>query len=342
MLDDLKLIHERDAQDALGAAARQVEQLNYEFDIFQDQLAIQNIVVAAMGGSAAAALLTQSWPGYKLPFEICRNYDLPPYVSDKTYVIAASYSGGTEETLEALAQAEKRGAQIAVVAGGGKLAQRAAEQNYPIAGLPRIEQPRFTLGYWLKAFMSLLEQGGLAEAGTVKRLAGSADFLQASIQQWLPTVPAGKNLAKQLALEIIGKSAVIYAGPKLWPAAYRWKIGFNESAKHVAWINQLPEFNHNEMTGWSAQPVQKPYAVIDIRSRLEHPRIQKRFEITERLLSGRRPAPLVIEAQGKTLLEQLLWTSLLGDFVTLYTAVANGINPTPLELVSKFKKAMED
>jgi glucose/mannose-6-phosphate isomerase len=341
MLDDLKFIHEKDAQDALGAAEKQPEQLGYAFEVFQDQIKAENIVFAGMGGSAAAALVSQSWPGELVPFEVVRNYDIPAYVSPKTYFIAASYSGNTEETLEALTQAEAKGAQIAIITAGGTLADRAYEKNYPLALLPPTPQPRYTLGYSFAALLTLLEQAGLTEKEAVGELTSTAGFLRQATQGWLSTVPASRNLAKQLALESIGKSAVIYAGPKLWPAAYRWKIGFNETAKQVAWANQLPEFNHNELTGWSEQPIQKPYAVIDIRSNLEHERVQKRFEVSERLLSGRRPAPLVVEPQGESLLEQLLWTMLLGDYVTIYTALANGLNPTPLDLVTKFKKEME-
>ena len=342
MLDDLKYIHEHDAADALGIAEKQYQQLGYEFEVFQDQIDVDNIVYAGMGGSALAALLSQTWPGHTKPFEVARGYDIPAYVNEKTYFIAASYSGNTEETLSAIAQAEERGAQIAVIAGGGKLADIANEKNYPLALLPKAEQPRYAVLYNLKALLVLLEQAGLVGAEAIKELEQTADFLQQAVQPWLPTVPTKDNPAKKIALDVIGKSAVIYGGAKLWPAAYKWKISFNENAKHVAWWGQYPEFNHNEFMGWTEQPVDKPYAVIDLRSSLEHPRIQKRFEVSERLLSGKRPAPIVVQAEGTTMLEQLVWTVAFGDFVTLYTALANGLNPAPVELIEKFKKSLDD
>jgi len=141
---------------------------------------------------------------------------------------------------------------------------------------------------------------------------------------------------------VVGKSAVIYGGPKMFPAAYKWKISFNENAKHIAWVNQIPEFNHNEFIGWSKQPVDKPYAVIDLRSNLEHERVQKRFEVTARLLSGMRPEPHVVQAEGETLLEQLLWMAVYGDFVTLYLAILHGLDPAPVDLVEKFKTEMNN
>ncbi len=341
MLDDLKLLHEKDPQDTLGIAERQYKQLDHQFEVTQPQLDVDNIVYAGMGGSSLAALVSISWPGYDKPFEIVRNYDIPAYVSEKTYFIAASYSGNTEETLEALKQAEARGAKVAIIAGGGKLAETAENKGYPLARLPKAEQPRYAVLYNLKALLVLLVGAGLIDQAKITELEQSADFLQKSVQAWLPTVPTANNPAKQMAQECIGNSAVIYGGPKLWPSAYKWKISFNENAKQVAWANQFPEFNHNEFMGWTEQPTQKPYTVFDLRSNLEHPRIHKRFEVSERLLSGKRPAPIVIEVQGQTILEQLLWSIALGDFVTLYTALLSGINPAPVDLIEKFKKSLD-
>jgi glucose/mannose-6-phosphate isomerase len=107
-------------------------------------------------------------------------------------------------------------------------------------------------------------------------------------------------------------------------------------------VNQYLEFNHNEMMCLTNQPVDKPYSVIDIRRNLEQPRVQKRFEVSERLLSGVRPSPMVVVPQGEALLQQLLWAIGLGDFVSLYTALLNGINPTPVDLIEKFKKSLDD
>ncbi|HEX4773911.1 MAG TPA: bifunctional phosphoglucose/phosphomannose isomerase [Candidatus Saccharimonadales bacterium] len=342
MLDDLKMIHERDPQDTLGIAQRQWQQLSYEFETSQSPVNVDNIIYAGMGGSSLAAVVSTSWPGYNIPFQVVRDYDIPDYVSERTYFIAASYSGNTEETLSALEQAEARGAQIAVIAGGGKLVEIAEAKGYPLAILPKAEQPRYAVFYNLRALLALLNQAGLTDKAQLAELEKADDFVRSIVEPWIATVPTNKNQAKQIALECIGKSAVVYAGPKLAPAAYKWKISFNENAKQIAWWNSYPEFNHNEFMGWTKQPTQKPYAVIDLRSSLEHPRIQKRFEVSERLLSGLRPAPIVVEAEGKTLLEHLLWTIALGDFVTIYTALLNGVNPAPVDLIEKFKKALDE
>lgn len=341
MLDDLKLIHERDAQDALGVIEKQWQQLKHDYGVsFEPTGGIQNVVLAGMGGSALAASLLSSWPGVKVPFEIVRQYELPAYVGANTLFIASSYSGNTEETLAALDIAQARGCQIAVIAAGGELEAKAQENNYRFYKIPYGFQPRMAVFYNFAGLVQLLSGAGLVADSALNELHETADWLSTQQADFLPTVPADKNPAKQLALELMGKSPVIYAGPKLFPAAYKWKINFNENAKNVAWCNQLPEFNHNEFLGWTSHPVDKPYGVIDLRSNLENERVKKRFEISERLLSGLRPRTQVVNAQGSTVLQQLLWTIALGDFVSLYLALLNGINPTPVDPIEKLKKAL--
>jgi glucose/mannose-6-phosphate isomerase len=342
MLDDLKYIHQKDAQDALGVAEKQANQLllNLELTPAPKSDHVYNVVLAGMGGSALAAVIAQTWLKLPEPFEIVRGYEAPGYLDKDSLFIASSYSGNTEETLAALEQAEKQNAQIAVMASGGKLAEIAQTKGYPLALLPGGLQPRHATLASLKALATILD-GFRVTKSSADELTAVSEFLKAASASWLPTVPASQNQAKKIAQELMGKSAVIYSGPKLFPAAYKWKININENAKQVAWCNQLPEFNHNEMMGWTEQPVQKPYGVIEIRSNLEDPRIQKRFEITEKVLSGKRPSPLIIQPEGQSLLEQLLWAITLGDFVSLYLALLNNLNPTPVELIEKFKKALE-
>lgn len=342
MLDDLKYIHERDAQDALGVAEKQWQQLTQDYDVTVEvNETIRNVVLAGMGGSALPAVFLKSWPGLTVPLEIVRDYSLPAYVGKDTLFISSSYSGNTEETLSALDEAEAKGAKIVVIAAGGKLADRARTKQHPLFTIPGGIQPRMSSFYFLAAFVSLLEPLGIIPAGSKQGLHEAAEWLRDRVDAWRPDVKTEDNTAKQLALELMGKSVVVYSGPLLFPAANKWKICFNENAKNVAWCNQYPEFNHNEFIGWSSHPTDKPYAIVEIRSNLEHPRVQKRFEVAERLLSGMRPSPHVVQPKGETPLQQLLWSANMGDFTSLYLALLNGLNPTPVDLVEKLKTELE-
>jgi glucose/mannose-6-phosphate isomerase len=343
VLDDLKYIHNRDSDDALGVAGKQSEQLKHAFSVtVKPQAPLRNVILAGMGGSALPGVFLQSWPRLPLPFEIVRGYNLPDYVNESTLVISSSYSGTTEETLSALAEAQNKNAQIVVIAAGGDLAEKARSNDYPLYTIPGGIQPRMSSFFFLKAFTELFGEVGLIDKSRIDELAGAADWLAEEMTQWKADVATSANLAKQIALELVGKTIIVYSGPVLAPSANKWKICMNENAKNLAWWNQYPEFNHNEFIGWSSHPVNKPFAVVEIRSQLEHPRVQKRFTVSERLISGKRPAPTVVEPRGDTVLKQLLWTSALGDHVSIYLALLNGLNPTPVDLVEKLKAELNN
>ncbi|TXG76566.1 bifunctional phosphoglucose/phosphomannose isomerase [Patescibacteria group bacterium] len=340
MLDDLKYIHQKDKSDALGFVAKQPGQLTHTFGVSGVATKPKQVVFSGMGGSSLVAELAMTWPKLSVPFVISKSYDLPSFVGKDTLVICASYSGHTEETLASLDLALEVGANVAVIAHGGVLLERAEEHNLPVAVLPECPQPRTGIFYAYRALVEILIAAELVEASMLEELTGLVDSLQAACDQWLPEIPQDKNYAKQLALESMGKSMIVFAGPQMYPAAYKWKIDANENAKNTAWSNVLPEFNHNEMIGWSSHPEDKPFAVFDLLSSFEHERVLKRFQVTDRLLSGKRPKAHVVQAQGDSPLEHLLYLVLLGDFVTTYLAMLNGVDPTPVALVEKFKKEL--
>jgi glucose/mannose-6-phosphate isomerase len=342
MLDDLVKIHHQDASDALGKAANQWQQLQYEFPKVCISVGrIENVVFSGMGGSALAAYISKDWPGYTIPFEVSRDYKIPNYVSNRTLFIASSYSGTTEETLSALQLALDKKAQIIVITSGGKLADLAREHKLPLYELPAGFQPRHATLYCYKALITALECEGLVDVNEAEReLHETSEFLKESIKSWLPDVQTKDNYTKQIAQELAGLSPVVYTGGALASAGYKWKISFNENAKNVAWVNVFPEFNHNEFLGWSSHPIEKPYAPIFLKSSFDHERVTRRFEVTEQLLSGRWRSPIQIQAQGETKLQQLLWTIAFGDFVSIYLGLLNGLDPTPVELIEKFKKML--
>lgn len=337
ILDNPNVIAQRDPQNALSVAADQCDYFAATFDaVYHPTAPVTSIVWAGMGGSALPMVVVQSWPRLRIPFEVVRDYSIPGYVSTDTLFVASSYSGNTEETLSALAEAEAAGAQIVIVAAGGKLAQIAEEKGYPLFSIPSGIQPRMATFYFVKAFLEIIKPLDVT-VEDVSELDSVGEWLKHELRGWLPEVPTAENYAKQIALKLIGKTTITYAGPRLFPAANKWKICMNENAKNTAWTNQYPELNHNEFMGWTSHPVEKPFAVVEIRSSLEHPRVQKRFEVSERLLSGMRPAPIVVEPRGDTLLKQLAYTFALADFASIYAALLNGVNPTPVDLVEKLK-----
>ncbi|MDB5159844.1 MAG: pgi, glucose-6-phosphate isomerase [Candidatus Saccharibacteria bacterium] len=343
-LDNENVLAQKDPEGALKVAAEQYKQASFDAVVLNsehDDRAITSIVVTGMGGSALAALLAKVWlrNDIKIPFEIIRAYDLPAYVGPSTLVVASSYSGNTEETVSALNQAIVAGAQIGVIASGGKLVEIATEHDISYATLPSGLQPRMAVIYNLRALLAIFETFGIVE-GKLQEVADLSEWLGQESASWAATVPTEDNWAKQLAEQAVGKSPVFYGGALTAPVAYKWKISWNENAKNLSFWNEFSEFNHNEFMGWTSHPVEKPFVVFDLVSSFEHPQILRRFEITDRLLSGLRPKATTINLRGDSLIAQMLWGSIFADYVSIYVAVLNGVDPTPVELIEKLKKEL--
>jgi len=345
VLDDKNVLKQRDPKDALAVAAEEWFQIKYEPEIIDrahDGRELTKVIVAGMGGSALAGLFAKTWLSkqLKVPFEVVREYELPAYVDRQTLVIAISYSGNTEETLGCLQQARERQAQVGILAAGGHLREFAEHQSIAHVVLPDGVPQRMAMFYMLKGLLGLLVNFDLVAGSILKEVANTAEWLQTETATWLPTVTTDKNEAKQLALLAVGKTPIIYGGALTAPVAYKWKISWNENAKNIAFWNEYPEFNHDEFMGWASHPVDKPFVIFDLVSNFEHPQILKRFQLSDRLLSGKRPKSNVVNLKGDTLLKQLLWGCVLADFVSIYVAIINGVDPTPVELIEKLKKEL--
>jgi len=342
MLDDLNLLKRHDSWEDLELAGLQFEQTKFVANIIDgghDGRTIANVVVAGMGGSALSALFVKYWlkSELKVPFEIVKTYDLPACVDKNTLVIVSSYSGNTEETISCLDQAQLKGVQIAIIASGGQLIDRATKGEIAHIVLPVGFQPRMAMIYTLCSMVTILAHFGIISADKIGEISSTADWLKSESAKWAGEVSISKNYAKQLALHAVGKTAVFFSGAFTYPVAYKWKTCFNETAKNLAFLCEFPEFNHNEILGWTSHPVEKPFATFDVVSNLEHPQILKRFEISDRLLSGQRPKSMVISLAGDSAIGQLLWGSILADFVSIYVAVLNGVSPMSVQLIEKLK-----
>ncbi len=286
-----------------------------------------------MGGSHLAADLALI-ANPNLPLSVSSDYGLPSEIGSckKPLMIAGSYSGNTEETLDGFRLALKKKIPVAVIAAGGKLIDEAQKRNLPYIQLPNTGiQPRMALGFGLRALLKLMgdEQGLRQSEKLVKTLVADVDE------------KTGRTLAKTLK----GSVPVVYASCHNLAIAYNWKIKFNETGKIPAFYNVLPELNHNEMNGFDVQPSTKtlcaPFHFILIKDPKDHPRIQKRMMILERLYK-QRGLPVTIQTLvGKNPFEKIFSSLLLADWTAVAIAEQYGLESEQVPMVEEFKKLME-
>jgi len=303
---------------------------------------VNRIVILGMGGSAIGGDLLRTLVSEECPVPIlvCREYDVPAFVDNRTLVIASSYSGGTEETLAAFAMAREQGAKLVAVTTGGKLATMAEAGDVPVLRFSYNAQPRAALGHSFIPLLSILCQLGLVGDCEleIEKAAKSLEDLRSLIDESIPSV---QNPAKQLAATLHGRLPVVYGAGLLTEAARRWKGQFNENSKAWAFYEAIPELNHNAVVGYEFPP---EYAgkivVVFLRSNLLHPRTLVRYEVTQQLLQRAGVRYEVVEARGEGRLSQVLTTVHYGDFVSYYLALLYDVDPTPVSTINFLKEQL--
>ena len=314
--------------------------------------AIQNVVIAGMGGSAVSGdiLLGLYAQQLKLPVEVKRGYALPAHVGEKSLVVVISYSGNTEEALQVLKSAEKQSpeairkggkAKIAVITSGGKLAEIAEKKKYPKIMIPADLQPRAALGYLFFALQTIFESTGLISV-TAKAKEETVKILNRLTEEYAPSVPTIKNKAKQLAQKLFRKIPLILGAEGItWAAAYRWKTQFNENSSGMAFCSLLPEMNHNEIVGLNnLVRTNNDFVLIVLRDDKDNERIKKRIEITKSILAPKLAGIVQIEAEGVSSLAKMFSLILMGDFVSTYLAVLTGVDPAEIDIITRLKKEL--
>ncbi|MDP3685630.1 MAG: bifunctional phosphoglucose/phosphomannose isomerase [bacterium] len=293
------------------------------------------VLVAGMGGSWMAGALVRDTGLNTVPIAIHRGYDIPQHLPPDTLVIASSFSGNTEETLSAYEEARTAGLPLIGMAAGGELEKRCHDHTVPfikIVADPPTMQPRSATGYGVGILTQILARAGLAAAeavDAVERLAGFlTNFMETARQRGEALVPALTNA-----------TPIIYASDRLATVAQIWKIKINENAKTPAFWNVFPELNHNEMIGWT-QP-HAAFHVVLLRDADDHPRVQKRFDITLALLREKGISSSIVPITGTTLTEKIFSTLLIGDWASTALALAQSIDPSPVPMVEDLKKRLQ-
>lgn len=284
-------------------------------------------VVAGMGGSRLGGRLLSvalpeidiiSWNSYGLP-------DLKPKERKHSLVIASSYSGNTEETIDAFKTAVKRKIAVAVIATGGELLHLAQKSGAPHVELPDTGiQPRMSAGYNIKALLAIMGRNGLN-----RNMLTIAPKLKSSREMRI-----GKGLAEILR----GKTPLIYASQANSALAEQWKITMNETGKTPAFWNVLPELNHNEMTGFMDRSLSRNFYFVFLEDAYDHPRIQKRMRVLKKLFSLRGIWTESVRFSDKNPFKKIFSSFLISNWTAYHLAVSRGYDPEAVPMVEEFKK----
>ncbi len=303
----------------------------------------RSIEISGMGGSALPGnilrvylsdLFKNNPDARRLEVYQNRYYSLPHEAYDNCLNFISSYSGNTEETIESFEEVIKNNLPAIGVSSGGKVEQMCRENNLPHIKMPipyKDFQPRLGTGYFFGALVQVLINQGMIP-DTKDQILLAASKLKLNIES---IEIAGKELAEKIK----GKTPVFYTSTKFKPIAMVWKIMINENGKTPAFWNFFPELNHNEMNGFVTR--QGEFISIMLRDPQDHPRNLKRFEVTAKILKDIGMESEIIDYESGDVFYKMFSSILLGGFTSYYLALSYGNDPTPVDLVEKFKKLLE-
>ncbi|MCL5611386.1 MAG: bifunctional phosphoglucose/phosphomannose isomerase [Chloroflexi bacterium] len=352
-LDDLDRFKQLDRQNMLAEIDGLPDQLKSAWDLGQTQplptsqtSEVLRIVIAGMGDSALGADLLAALvsPTCSVPVTVHRDYGLPAFAHGKeTLVIASSHSGETEETLDALNAALKNDCTVFVISTGGELVKRAKEKNIPAWIFNHKGQPRAALGFSFGLILALFTRLNLIPDPS-KDVDEAVSAMKKSQEKIRAEIPAALNPAKRYAGQLMGRWVTFFAAGILAPVARRFKYQINEISKAGANFEVLPEVDHNTLAGTiHPEEVLMPHTMnLFLRAPSDHRQNRKRLDLTKQAFMLEGLNTDFLDARGESALAQMWMMILFGDYMAYYLAMAYGVNPTPVDAIENFKKAMKE
>lgn len=325
--------HNQSVADSIRFIPKQIVQVVEDWTTVQSLgKTFSQVIVCGMGGSALGADIIRYALGDKLhlPIRIVNDYRLPAFSDKESLIVVASYSGNTEESLACYTEARRKKLPLFVIAAGGKLGTWAARDSVArYIFHPKYNpslQPRLGLGYGVAALLMLLH-----DIKALNLKPKSLLTIAKNIKQ--------EATAAEVAL-VKNRSAIIIASEHLIGVAHALSNQMNETAKTFAPYFTLPELNHHLLEGLgSLRHPKKQWIALFLSSDSYYPRVQKRYELTEKILRQQKINTYTKSFKGDRLtqgLRCLYWSASL----TYKVAVAQGLDTTSIPWVDYFKQQL--
>jgi glucose/mannose-6-phosphate isomerase len=345
-LDDIEKIREIDRHNMLEKIDRMPEYLVETIKGFRESMPpedpanIDNAILVGMGTSATSGEVVLNWLAdrMKVPTSLIRDSRLPSFANERTMVLAISYSGETQETLEALVNALRRGCKITTISSGGKMKQISEKLRIRHIELEKGHEPRTSFPSMFVASSFALSY--LADQEDLRKEIEGASSSLRSLKNRIGWKAASEaNPAKQLALDLGGTVPAAYAFHRNSGLARRMKNQLNENSKMPAMFNLLPEACHNEFEAWRRiEPRTLEFSCVFLRpDETEDETII--VEEAKKILTEMDSTSIhEVRGVGSTRVSQLLSIVYFTDYISYYLSILRKIDPTPWGRVQQLKK----
>ena len=367
LLDDPAALQAADPGAMLPAVASAAAQVREAAALCQeagverlrDEDLPRSVVVLGMGGSGIAGdvLAAVAGPTCPVPVLSHKGFGLPTWLGAADLVVAVSCSGTTEETLAALDEAVRRGCRLLVVGSAGSpleaLAQRGRALFVPVS---QGRQPRASVFSLSTPLLVAGDALGLLSCSR-EDVESTAVLLEQLATRNRPDAEVVLNPGKTLALELVDRLPVVWGtSPLSGVAAYRMACQLNENSKLPATWGVLPEAGHNQVVAFDGPFAAGPRDIFADpfedgaeRTRLhlvllrdvdEHPAVARRAAVVRDLARSRGVEVSELLAEGSSPFQRLASLVAVGDWTSTYLALAQGTDPTPVDVITELKAAV--
>lgn len=311
--------------------------LSADFSFPSYYVKAKKFVIVGMGGSGISGeIIKRMVSESNIILEVVHDYNIPKWADKDTVVIAISYSGNTEETLSAFNESYSIGCKLMAITSGGQLKSLAHKYKSPIFLFEYESKPRAAFPFMFIPLVNIFSKLGYLKLENFSKTIELLDQLQ---QKFKLSVETEKNPAKLLAEKIHGRIPIIYTSCILEGAGLRLKAQINEIAKNFAFVEVLPELDHNSIAGLKT-PKNDSF-VIMFESNFDSDRIVKRQNITaETLVKNDIPIERIkfVACDGELL--ETLGMVLFSDYVSYYLSILNGVDPSSNKNIDYLKKEL--
>jgi glucose/mannose-6-phosphate isomerase len=346
VLDDPAALAAGDPADMLGAVASAGEQVRAglaETDVPPLGRRPRALVVAGMGGSAAAGdvLVAVAGPSCPIPVLVHRSPDLPAWLGPDDVVVGVSCSGRTEETIGAVTAAVNRGCRVATIGAPASLLAAAGARALHLSVDARGRQPRASLWGLATPLLLIGEAFGITP-GARSRLAGAVSVLDGVAAVCGPTVATKSNRAKELAGHLSGGLPVIWGTPGIGATvASRFGNQLAENAKLPSMVGTLSEAHHNQIVAFDGPAaLDHGMRLVVIADAEETAATEARVRQSQEAAQDAGVPVVVLRGSGPDPVARLAGLIALVDYASVYVALMAGIDPTPVTAIESLKARM--
>jgi len=296
---------------------------------------IDHMVFAGMGGSGAIGdIFSSILSKTKTHVNVVKGYHLPQTVDSNTLVVVVSVSGNTAETFSVLDSAHKMKSNVIVFSSGGKMAQYCTENKIEHRIIPQYHSPRASFTSYLYTMLNVLQSTLEIKKQDIFESIKKLEDLSTKINSSnLTDSNPSLNLAKW-----IHDIPIIYYPFGLQSAAIRFKNSLQENVKIHAFAEDVIETCHNGIVSWERRSNIQP---ILIEGHDDHIKTKERWKILKEFLKENKIEYKEIMSVDGSIISKVINLIYLLDYSTIYKAVLDGIDPTPVRSIDYVKKSLE-